>query len=60
MAEHTLVNNSHREQDRTSFSVNRGITNSSEFEFAEGKFPTTIGMGFSGTSSSSEIGRAHV
>ena len=51
MAEQTLVNNSDREQE-TSFTLNPAITNSSEFEFAEG-FPITSGMAFSGTSSSS-------
>ena len=47
LAEQTLTNNSDREQEM-SFSVDKGVTNSSSFEFSTG-FTVTIGMEFSGT-----------
>ena len=46
LAEQVLTNNSNTEQEM-SFSVNKGVTNSSTFQYSTG-FTITIGMEFSG------------
>ena len=46
LAEQVLTNNSDTEQEM-SFSVNKGVTNSSTFEYSTG-FTITVGMEFSG------------